>query len=124
MVQKCKVHWLKEGDENSKFFHQYLAARKRKALISELKNVNGIYLLYPRNINAEIIGFSEDLYRKGPRQHYCIQGLPSISHSNKAWLERKFGESEILHALKALGKNKAPGLTVILLNFLSVSGSI
>lgn len=44
LIQKCKVHWLKEGDENTKFFHRYLAAWKRKALISELKNDSGISL--------------------------------------------------------------------------------
>ena len=40
-VQKSKLHWLKEGDENSGFFHRFLAAKRRRNLISELINEQG-----------------------------------------------------------------------------------
>lgn len=34
--QRCKLQWLTEGDENSKFFHHIVAACKRKNRITEI----------------------------------------------------------------------------------------
>lgn len=57
LTHKCKIHWLKEGDENSSFFHQYLAARKRKTMIIEISDSNGLILLNEQDIEEAIIGF-------------------------------------------------------------------
>lgn len=40
-IQESKLHWLKERDENSGFFHRFLTAEKRRNLISELINEQG-----------------------------------------------------------------------------------
>ncbi|GKC42719.1 RNA-directed DNA polymerase, eukaryota, reverse transcriptase zinc-binding domain protein [Tanacetum coccineum] len=34
--QKAKIHWLKEGDRNSAFFHSILKARKRKSMVESI----------------------------------------------------------------------------------------
>lgn len=39
--QKSKLNWLSLGDENSRFFHRFLAAKKRKNLIKELVGDQG-----------------------------------------------------------------------------------
>ena len=38
LIQKRKLNWMKLGDENTKFFHRFLSAKKRRNLISELVN--------------------------------------------------------------------------------------
>jgi hypothetical protein len=36
--QRAKMHWLKEGDLNTKFFHMTASARQRKKKIEKLVN--------------------------------------------------------------------------------------
>lgn len=75
MLQKCKLHWLKEADENSKFFHRYLAARKIKVLICELKDESNGSLVNQREIEAEIIRFIESLYSSEGIQRFSLKGI-------------------------------------------------
>ena len=41
LIQKSKLNWLKSGDENTSFFHRFLAAKRRHSLISELIDDQG-----------------------------------------------------------------------------------
>lgn len=41
LIQKCKLQWLKGGDENTSFFHRFFAEKKRKLLISKLCSEDG-----------------------------------------------------------------------------------
>lgn len=70
MLQKCKLQWLNEGNENTRFFHRYLAARKRKNLISEFTSLSGIPLVSSVEIKAEFQSFYSSLYQRitGSRQ--------------------------------------------------------
>ena len=40
-MQKSKLNWLDLGDEGTAFLHRFLAAKKRKNLISELISDQG-----------------------------------------------------------------------------------
>lgn len=40
--QRSKVYWLRERDQNTKFFHSMASARKRKNTIQHLKNSNNV----------------------------------------------------------------------------------
>lgn len=60
--QKAKYKWLKEGDGNSKFFHQLANGRKRKNLISSLV-VDGEEIIDFEGIANEANLF-ERLYRR------------------------------------------------------------
>lgn len=72
MLQKCKVQWLKGGDENSRFYHWLLAARRRKAIITDLKDGQGNSLLNNREIEKEVIGFFEALYLYDEALGFCL----------------------------------------------------
>lgn len=42
--QRSKVHWLKEGDRNTKFFHAMAIQRKGRNAIRQLKNDMGVMI--------------------------------------------------------------------------------
>lgn len=39
--QRSKQFWLREGDQNTKFFHKFASGRKRQNQVTKLKDLNG-----------------------------------------------------------------------------------
>ena len=67
LIQKCKLNWLKLGDENTNFFPRFLAAKKRCSLISELIDDQGTPTVSFNGIESLIIEFYKSLYTKSPQ---------------------------------------------------------
>ena len=44
LQQKTHLHWLKEGDANSKYFHAVIRGKRRKMVIHKLLNDNGNWI--------------------------------------------------------------------------------
>ena len=40
LKQKTQLHWFKEGDNNSKYFHSVIKGRRRKLFIHKVVNEN------------------------------------------------------------------------------------
>lgn len=84
------------------FFHRYLAARKRKVQITELRDGHGNSCVSQdghgnsrvnhREIEAKIVSIFEDLYDSEGVQRFSSKGVNwrPISNQNRVWLERKF----------------------------------
>lgn len=53
--QKANVKWLREGDENTKFFHQIVQNRKQRLHIHRIKNSEGAWITDPLEIQNEAI---------------------------------------------------------------------
>ncbi|KAJ9550052.1 hypothetical protein OSB04_022595 [Centaurea solstitialis] len=84
--QKAKIAWLKEGDENSSFFHGIVAAKKRKNWMHGKIQGEWEYSL----------SFRSSRFRK-------------ISESQNCMLEAPFTAEEIKNAVWSCGGEKAPG---------------
>jgi hypothetical protein len=41
-IKKSRIHWLKEGDKNSKLFHNSLLQRRSQNIIASIISTNGI----------------------------------------------------------------------------------
>jgi hypothetical protein len=37
-LQRSRVNWLSQGDKNTRFFHQFASARRKKNMIKRLKD--------------------------------------------------------------------------------------
>lgn len=59
--QKCKSHWLIEGDENKGFFHRYAATKKRKRCITEILNEQQISPFLDSDIEDKFLRFYETI---------------------------------------------------------------
>lgn len=64
LIQKSKLNWLKLGVKSTSFFLRFLAAKKRKNLISELTNEQGISTTSYREIEELILSFYSTLYER------------------------------------------------------------
>ena len=67
LIQKSKLNWLKLGDENTSFFDRFLAAKKRRSLISKLIDDQGTPTVSFNGIESLIIEFYKSLYTKSPQ---------------------------------------------------------
>ncbi|XP_031122605.1 uncharacterized protein LOC116025505 [Ipomoea triloba] len=60
--QKARIKWLREGDANTKFFHETVKDRHRRQRISSIKNNEGTLLTSQLDIQTEAVNFFANLY--------------------------------------------------------------
>jgi len=65
-LQRSRVSWLKEGDRNTKFFHQRAAWRARKNKIRKLKQSDGTWTSDTSCMVGMVNNHFADLYTKDP----------------------------------------------------------
>ncbi|XP_071727256.1 uncharacterized protein [Rutidosis leptorrhynchoides] len=109
-LQKSRVKWDIEGDENSKFFHCSLKRKRKQQHIHGLM-INGIWVTDPATIKMKFLDyFSAKFERKQSTVHFePVNPLRSLSAEDSSFLEADFGEDEIKKAVWECGSSKAPG---------------
>ena len=102
--------WLKERDNNTKFFHQ-MANSNRRCNFMEKVDVDGIVLDTDSDIRERVVRFHESLYQEKEPWRPTIEGLDfsMISDVDKNLLERRFDKEEILQVITDLQGDKSPG---------------
>jgi len=90
--QRSRILWLKEGDNNTKFFHNSANAHKRSNCIDQLE---------VDKVTKEIIQIYKKLYTEIERWRPVgnMINCPTISEAKKVQLQAKF-EEEVLSCLK------------------------
>ncbi|XP_031131809.1 uncharacterized protein LOC116033190 [Ipomoea triloba] len=63
--QRAKQHWLQCGDRNTKFFHLYASARRRKNRITRLQDTNGGWVERDGLLNLVATYFQNVFSQKG-----------------------------------------------------------
>uniref|UniRef100_A0A0V0HVN8 Putative ovule protein n=1 Tax=Solanum chacoense TaxID=4108 RepID=A0A0V0HVN8_SOLCH len=107
--QRSRILWLKEGDNNTKFFHNSANAHKRSNCIDQLE-VQGETVKEPDKVKKEIIQFYKKLYTETERWRLAgnMINCPTVSPAEKVQLQAKF-EEEVLSCLKKCAIDKSPG---------------
>lgn len=102
--------WLKNGDNNTRFFHRYANQRHKRNLIKGLME-NGVWVSDHGGITRVISKFYKDLISDPYVRRPVLEGLDfkNLPSEWSEWLERPFTEVEITQALKCLKEEKAPG---------------
>jgi hypothetical protein len=65
-LQRARVDWLREGDRNTKFFHQRAAWRARKNRIRKLRRESGEWVHDHANMKEMVNDYFQNLYSKDP----------------------------------------------------------
>ena len=108
--QKSRELWLKEGDNNTRFFHRIANAHSKRNWLSKLK-VNGCWHSEENNLKNSVVGAFQKLYseEEGWRPSIDRLSFMGLDNSEVEGLENPFPEEEVFAALTDLGKDKALG---------------
>ena len=102
--------YIKEGNNNTKFFHKVANSRRRYNHISMLE-VDGVIYENESEMANQIVQFYKNLYKESEEWRPFVEGLEfdQIEGLERDWLERRFENEEILRVVKELEGDKAPG---------------
>ncbi|XP_023896574.1 uncharacterized protein LOC112008478 [Quercus suber] len=100
---------MKEGDNNTKFFHKVANSRRRYNHISMLE-VNEIIYEVESEKADQAVQFYKNLYKESEEWSPFVEGLKfdQIDGLERDWLERRFEKDEVLQVVKELKGDKAP----------------
>jgi hypothetical protein len=108
--QKSRVLWLREGDNNTKFFHKMANSHRRRNQIKCIE-VEGIRYEEESDIRDQVVQFYSTLYQENEEWRPKVDGLSfaTIGAEANSRLERPFDKEEVTQVLKDLEGDKAPG---------------
>jgi len=110
VVQRSRVRWLKEGDANTKIFHNCMKARSCSNSVRALY-VNGESVQTPTEVRRVVVEYFRSQVREVPNDRPYLDGVPFdrlTEDENRSLVETFTGE-EIKGVVKDCDGNKSPG---------------
>ncbi|XP_019172825.1 PREDICTED: uncharacterized protein LOC109168241 [Ipomoea nil] len=95
--QRAKQHWLRGTDANTKFYHRYASARKKKNYIASIKNNAGVWV-EGNDMHSVILDYFRSIFASNSAN--CSDPLfdnfqPRVSHDQNVMLGRDFVVDEV-----------------------------
>nr|GFC25827.1 putative RNA-directed DNA polymerase, eukaryota [Tanacetum cinerariifolium] len=109
-IQKAKIKWAIEGDENSKFFHSMIN-RKRANLAVKGVMIEGEWVDDPSKVKDEFRDYFASRFCDPGIRHGVINfNFPNrLNIDQSGELEAPISKDEIRRAVLDCGENKSPG---------------
>ncbi|XP_031116501.1 uncharacterized protein LOC116020159 [Ipomoea triloba] len=109
--QRAKQHWLKGADANTRFYHRYASARKKKNSLSRLKNDAGVWVEGEALEPVVLSYFNHIFHSTGSalEEPFFSNIAPRVSQADNDTLLRPFEISEVKETLFSMFPDKAPG---------------
>jgi hypothetical protein len=109
--QRAKMHWLQQGDLNTRFFHTSATVRSKAKKIEKLLTSVNIEVKAQPEICEEVKAYFDELFKANPRNHEPVLSLvtPKISQDDNNRLLAPISKVEIHEALLQMHPDKAPG---------------
>ena len=100
--QKSRMLCIKEGDNNTKFFHKVANSRRRYNHLSMVE-VDGVIYEEGSEVADQVVEFYKKLYTEIEEWMPFVEGLEfdQIEGLEMEWLERRFEKEEILRVSKS-----------------------
>ena len=110
VFQRSKSKWLKEGDENSKYFHRCVKARMARNSLKALK-VEGVWVEKSMNVRREVVTYFRKQVEEDRRERPTLDGVnfATLTEEENRDLVAPFSSVEIDAVVKASDGNKSSG---------------
>jgi hypothetical protein len=107
--QKSRVLWLKEGDNDTKFFHKIVNSNRSQNYMEKME-VEGTTYYTNSDIRDNVVNFYESLYTEEDWRPF-VNELPFSTLEDSDWifLDSCFEKEEILQVVKDLQGDKSLG---------------
>ncbi|KAL0360990.1 UNVERIFIED_CONTAM: putative mitochondrial protein [Sesamum radiatum] len=117
--QRGKAEWLKEGDRNTRFFHNKASKRYRKKNIVKLRKAQGQWCYETEEIHWIISEYFNDLFSSANPSPYLIDDVvntvePKVSETMNASLCTPFTANEVVKSISQMSPYKSPGPDVLI----------
>lgn len=118
-AQNSRAKWLKEGDQNTKYFHALASIRKRKNSITSLTS-NGAVIDDLTGIRDEAISFFSKIIKDDYSHRPIFNGLEfkKVAPEQSAFLIPRYSHSEIDDVVQSCNSQKAPGPDIYIFIFI------
>uniref|UniRef100_A0A803PHA9 Reverse transcriptase domain-containing protein n=1 Tax=Cannabis sativa TaxID=3483 RepID=A0A803PHA9_CANSA len=109
--QRSKQLWLREGDQNSKYFHAMATSRRRNNSIQKLKNNQGDWVDWQHNLSGLMIDYFSNLFSSSsPDIAEVTNAIPKlVSDAQANVMVEPIADDEVKKALFQMHPDKSPG---------------
>ena len=107
--QKSRILFVKEGDNNTRFFHRVANSHRRTNHIRGLE-VDGVLYEDEEEVRSKVVQFYPSLYTESDTWRPFMDGLEfaRIEEDERLVLERDFSKEEVVKVLQKMEGDKAP----------------
>ncbi|KAK2426239.1 hypothetical protein P8452_40952 [Trifolium repens] len=108
--QRSRSKWLKEGDLNSRYFHNCIKSRMHRNMMVALRTQHG-WVEGPTQVREEVVSFFRNHFDIQEWARPCLDGIvfPQMSQDNMTLLTDIFSLVEISAVVKGCDGSKSPG---------------
>uniref|UniRef100_A0A803NXE1 Endonuclease/exonuclease/phosphatase family protein n=1 Tax=Cannabis sativa TaxID=3483 RepID=A0A803NXE1_CANSA len=109
--QRSKQLWLREGDQNTRYFYAATSSRRKNNFIHELKDETGSWVHWGSGLSQVMVDYYTDIFHsKGSNYAKVLDVIqPSITYEDNVALLQPVLEEEVRHAVFQMHPNKSPG---------------
>eukprot|EP00253_Pinus_taeda_P006727 PITA_06727 len=113
--QKSRAIWMRAGDKNTKFFHNFASSRRTKNAIWHIQNAQGTTFSSQQDITSEAVSHFQAQFQRREFVEFRdylwgIELAPTIfdNDANNS-IYQPISEDELLHIMRSFQKDKCPG---------------
>ncbi|KAL0013129.1 hypothetical protein SO802_000198 [Lithocarpus litseifolius] len=110
--QWARTAWLKEGDQNTRFFHYRASQRNKRNYITGLENEAGLWMEDETEMGKIVERYFQDMFTTSQPDGFdsILDGIePAVTAEMCVALDRNFQAEEVNQALKQMAPLTAPG---------------
>ena len=112
--QRAKQFWLKEGDQNTRFFHNFASGRRKNNQVRRLKDKNGDWKEEEQEIQEIITDYFAELFTSSGSAGNLSsrEKVGCVTEEQNNELLQPISREEVKDAVFAMHPEKAPGMMV------------
>ena len=112
-AQRSRQNWLRDGDQNTAFFHRKANQRRSRNTIKGVKDDGGVWRSDEAEAKVVFLDYFHSLFSTGGANDEAHQVLATVQPKVTAQMNEDMGapytRAEVIEALKQMHPTKAPG---------------